>query len=307
MTNETESEVMTYKEFLENTPPGKSIIVSGIKAYFSSTTTMTGFRNVSRRLQDGNYLATPPLKLYCANDECEGDRTFEGIYTLDRQLLSMGTSNHYLTYKCQNCKSSVKIFAIRLILTEAGTDNAEVFKYGEYPQFGPPIPPRALTLIGSDRDLFLTGRRAENQGMGIGAFAYYRRVVENQKDRIFDAVIKVTNKISPDDPIIEELKQAKGEVQFTKAVGEIKHGLPSSLQINGQNPLTLLHSALSEGMHDHDDKECLELAGAIRNVLFEFADKLSQALKEDKELSDSVSKLIKAKKTREKKEQQNEH
>jgi hypothetical protein len=38
------------------------------------------------------------------------------------------------------------------------------------------------------------GRRAENQGMGIGAFAYYRRVVENQKNRIIAEIKRVAEK-----------------------------------------------------------------------------------------------------------------
>ena len=62
--------------------------------------------------------------------------------------------------------------------------------YGEYPPFGERTPAKVITMIGPDRDLFLNGRRAENHGLGIGASAYYRRVVENQKDRIFDMIIE---------------------------------------------------------------------------------------------------------------------
>lgn len=296
MANESKPEVKSFKKFLENTPPGKLIMVSGFKTYISSTLMdLQLTRTRTRTLQDGHYLGSSPLKLYCANDECGGDRTFEGIYTLDRQLLSKGTSNHYLTYKCQNCKSSLKTFAIRLILAEVGSDNAEVFKYGEVPPFGPPIPARAIELIGPDRDLFLTGRRAESQGMGIGAFTYYRRVVESQKDKIFDEVIRVINKISPGDPVLKELEKAKGETRFTTAVEEIKSTLPSSLHINGYNPLTLLHSALSEGVHEHSDEKCLELAGDIRKILIEFADRLGQALKKDTELNAAVTRLAKTK------------
>ena len=45
-------------------------------------------------------------------------------------------------------------------------------KFGEFPAFGPPVPPRVLSLIGPDKDLFLKGRRSEIQGLGVGAFAY---------------------------------------------------------------------------------------------------------------------------------------
>jgi hypothetical protein len=117
--------------------------------------------------------------------------------------------------------------------------------------------------------------------------------VENQKNRIFDEIIRVTHKISPGDPVIQELEDAKGQNQFTKAVETIKHALPQSLLINGHNPLTLLYSALSEGVHDHTDIECLELAGDVRTVLVEFAEKLWQALKEEAKLDAAVKRLAK--------------
>ena len=289
MTNVPTLKVKTFKEFLESTPPGKLIEVSDLI-----------FTNIH---QMESYISPPQLSLYCSHTECMGNRFFKAPEETNWMVM-YESNNTFVTYSCQNCGEKIKTFSINVIPLDkiSGKVKARVLKYGELPQFGQPIPSRAFKLIGTDKDLFLTGRRAENQGMGIGAFTYYRRVVENQKDRIFDEIIRVTNKISPDDPIIEELKQAKRETQFTKAVGEIKHGLPSSLQINGQNPLTLLHSALSEGVHDHDDKECLELAGDIRNVLFEFADKLAYALKEDTELNASVSRLIKAKGTKKNKD-----
>jgi len=120
----------------------------------------------------------------------------------------------------------------------------------------------------------LKGRRSENQGLGIGAFGYYRRVVENQKNRILDEVIKVSEKLGATKDLLGELRKAKDEGQFTKAIESIKHGIPQALLVDGHNPLTLLHSALSEGLHGQPDEECLALATSIRVVLTELADRL---------------------------------
>jgi len=168
-------------------------------------------------------------------------------------------------------------------------------KLGESPEFGPPTPSRVIKLIGPDRELFLKGRRSENQGLGIGAFGYYRRVVENQKDRILDEVIKVSEKLAASEELILELKSAKREIQFTKAIDSIRHGIPQALLIDGHNPLTLLHSALSEGLHEQPDEECLALATSIRVVLTELADRLGQALKDEAELKHAVSRLLEVK------------
>lgn len=165
-------------------------------------------------------------------------------------------------------------------------------KLGEVPAFGPPTPAKVISLIGPDKDLFLKGRRAENQGMGIAAFAYYRRVIEGQKDRILDEVIKVCKRLSADQRIITELARAKGETQFSKAVDSVKLAVPQALLINGHNPLTLLHSALSEGLHAQTDEECLEIATSIRLVMADLAERMGQALKDEAELSNAVSRLL---------------
>jgi hypothetical protein len=171
--------------------------------------------------------------------------------------------------------------------------NLHAYKVGEFPPFGPPTPARLTSLVGSEREYFLKGRRAESQSMGIAAFAYYRRVIENQRDRIFDAIIKVAEQLNSPADMVADLKVAKAEKQFTKCVDRIKHGIPPALLMNGHNPLTLLHSALSEGLHAQTDEECLALATHIRVLLTEFAERLAQAVSDQAELNAAVSRLIK--------------
>ena len=269
----------TLKDFLEIVPPGKAVAVSDI--VFPQNTI-------------GDNIDLPDIQLHCSSPECEGIRFFtpkkgDSDYDDGRVFLSKRTNanNVFLVYECRNCKKTIKTYSI----TFSFTDKWLAVKYGEIPSFGPPTPSRAIKLIGPDKELFLLGRRSEDQGMGIGAFVYYRRVVENQKNRIFDEVIKVTKIVSPSDRLISELEAAKGETQFSKAVESIKHGLPQSLLINGHNPLLLLHSALSEGVHANDDATCLELATSIRIVLIEFAERLGQALKDEAELTEAVKRL----------------
>jgi uncharacterized small protein (DUF1192 family) len=165
-------------------------------------------------------------------------------------------------------------------------------KLGEFPSFGPPIPSRVITLIGPDREIFIRGRRAENQGLGIGAFAYYRRVVENQKSRLITEIAKVAKRIGATSEELQRFEAAVNETQFSKAIEYIKSTIPQVLLINGHNPLTLLHSALSEGLHAGTDEDCLELATSIRVVLTELAERISLALKDEAELKQAISKLM---------------
>ncbi|OHB85786.1 MAG: hypothetical protein A2V98_17505 [Planctomycetes bacterium RBG_16_64_12] len=139
--------------------------------------------------------------------------------------------------------------------------------------------------------MFFKGLRSENQGLGIGAFAYYRRVVENQKGRLLDAIINVGRKTGLVPKAIATLESAKSETQFSKAIESIKDAIPDAIRIKGRNPLTLLHAPLSEGIHDKTDEECLGLATDVREILFAMAEKIAEALREQKALDDAIKNL----------------
>ena len=82
------------------------------------------------------------------------------------------------------------------------------------------------------------------------------------------------------------------ETRFSQALANVKGSIPQALLINGHNPLLLLHSALSDGLHARDDAYCLEQASSIRVVLEELSERLSQALKDEAELNKALSHLL---------------
>ncbi len=262
----------TLKQFLEEVPPGKAVSI-------------TDFVGEGPYSSGAYAVAKPRLELHCSTEGCADTCYFDRT---DQAYAMPSGGDAFVYYVCRNCGQSRKRFAL-FAVQNAGIWRVQ--KYGERPAFGPPTPARAITLIGGERDLFLLGRRCETQGMGIGAFVYYRRVIESQRNRIFDELIRVIGTIAPGDPVLADLEAAKKETQFTTSVDTIKHALPQFLLINGYNPLTLLHSALSGGVHERSDEECLVDASSVRTVLFEFADRLGQALKDDKELKAAVSRL----------------
>ena len=173
-----------------------------------------------------------------------------------------------------------------------GQPHGTCYKFGEDPPYGPPVPSRLIKLIGPDRDIFLKGRRCENQGFGIGAFAYYRRVVENQKNRILGEIVKVSKKIGAPQDKIDTLSDAIEETQFSTALNMAKDAIPENLLIDGHSPMRLLHHALSRGVHELSDEECLELASTVRLVLGELSERSSILLKDKAELTKAISTLM---------------
>jgi hypothetical protein len=85
---------------------------------------------------------------------------------------------------------------------------------------------RQLRLFGNDRTNFLKGPQCENQGLGVGAFAHYRRVVENHKNEILEEIIRVCETVGAPQELIEQLGSAKKEISFTTAIEQIKTALP---------------------------------------------------------------------------------
>jgi len=198
----------------------------------------------------------------------------------------------FIHYECRNCEDTIKIYAVMARLNGNRSPEGIAWKFGEFPVFGPHVPSRVISLIGPDRDLFLQGRTAENLGLGIGAFAYYRRVVENQKGRIIRELGKAAKQLGVSGDVLTRFEKAATETQFSKAIEDVKDAIPESLRIRGHNPLTLLHPALSAALHGKSDAECLELAKSVRVVLTELADRISRALKDEAELTSAVTQLL---------------
>lgn len=278
-TSEPAYPTLQFADFLENSPSYHVVNISDL-----------WYRDGS-----SHYANQPELTLLCEHDSCQGMRFFERCAGYIRLYHHDKRNELFLEYQCKNCEETKKSFSLLTFGFSQGGEGL-VVKLGEWPPFGPKTPTRLLRLLGSDKDLFLRGRRAECHGLGLGAFTYYRRVVENQKNLLLDEIIKVVKKVeaSPE-ALIADLNRAKETFQFTKSVDEVKHAIPQILLIDGHNPLLLLHSALSAGIHDKSDEQCLELAKSIRHVLAGLAERLGQALSQKKELSEAVSKLLRVK------------
>jgi hypothetical protein len=275
-----EPEPITFAEFLEGVPPSQMVKTTNLwsRERYSSGTPYHG-------------LQTPQLQVHCTSQACNGLRFFRfkdggTVFSKD------DTIETFLTYVCSNCQETLKRFSLFAVREDEGS--GKCYKFGELPPYGPPTPARLIRLFGADREIFLKGRRCENQGLGIGAFVYYRRVVANHKNQILAEIIRVATKIGAPVAMIATLEEAKAEIQFSKALEMVKDAIPQALLINGHNPLALLHSALSGGLHEKTDERCLELAHGVRVVLIELAERLGQALKDEADLKTAITQLLKA-------------
>lgn len=158
----------------------------------------------------------------------------------------------------------------------------------------PPIPDRVLQMVPSHEGLLIQGWRAETAGLGIGAFAYYRRVVEKIKDPLFDEILSVAHRMNVGSQISDELEKSKANFDFHLPMDDFTGLIPISLLIKNHNPFALLHKAMSEGYNSDSDEDCLELAGHIRVLLTELTGKIAAALaalQADAEINQAINRL----------------
>lgn len=263
-----------WAEYIANAPPG--VAYEG-KDFFKVTSVPM--------------FLLPPIKVFCSG-ECQDERYFDAETPWDR--IDGSLLRFFAVYFCRHCKRDFRTIVFEgFAKDEDWQHQGSIKKIGQEPPFGPNMPSRLITLIGPDRDLFLKGRRAESLGLGIGAYTYYRRVVENQKNRLIDKIIAVEKTTGSSDEAIQLLESAKADAQFSKALNNINEAIPESLRIAGRhNPLTLLYATLSDGVHNLSDEDCLSLAHDIRTLLQELARRLATALEEDSELKASLSRLL---------------
>ena len=232
----------------------------------------------------------------CDHDNCEGIRR-HAKHGDDRFNLGELLFYCYVCYQCTNCRSSVKVFALKIEngSPSYGILSAYCTKLYQEPSYGQPIPKRLFRVIGEDnREHFLQARRAIARGLGVGAYAYYRRIVENTKFKLVGSILEVSKATNASPDQISLLERAQRETQFSKALDLLQDvtAIPPVLLIEGHNPLALLHNLLSEGIHQLTDTECLERAKEAEIILSEIAERMQIALTERKAVKSAISSIM---------------
>jgi hypothetical protein len=205
----------------------------------------------------------PPISFYC--DTCESTQTYVMVneYYDGFNLRSFPSNNVTLkaNYLCAGCNKHRRDFFIHI-----SDDLKSLKKIGQNPPWGITGDKNIEKMLGEHKQHLTRGMICESQGYGIGAFGYYRRITEEIIDTLIsdiEAIIPVSDRAS----FSAALEKVKVTRQTSEKIALVKDLLPPSLEIEGMNPLGILHSSLSEGLHSNSDQECLEYAEAVRESL----------------------------------------
>lgn len=241
----------------------------------------------------------PGTDLHCT--KCNNTSTFScqtasfqnhtGIKTSGRNPSPHWTEDYLLlvSYLCQRCEAYRRHFCF-----SARHINGEVrvYKFAAWPAQRPKGNSAVKDILDTEKaDIFRRGMMCEQHGLGMGAHAYYRRIVETSIAEWLDELKAATGEESHQ----EWLDSHDGRPQMKAQIDRLQHFMHDSIAGDGKTPINALYSTLSEGLHSLSDEDCLVLAEVLRELLVSTLIKISEMRDKGDLIQDAQDKLNKLK------------
>lgn len=175
-----------------------------------------------------------------------------------------------LPSNCQSCDYKME-FLFNIFTDEAienGKDLPKIYirKFGQFPTFERNPEKIVLDYLNEeDKENYRKALSNLSVSYGIGAFAYFRRIIENEIKRL----VKDISELDFDGSDKVKLAWSEYEMnhQMSNLITNINPYIPKSLKEIGDNPIKLLHDQLSGGIHEFSEEVCLVKARQIDVLL----------------------------------------
>jgi hypothetical protein len=192
-------------------------------------------------------------------------------YTFNELTRKLDLTLHLIGI-CQSCNQQVD-FLIKATSDKKWDDKEKgliitLQKVGQFPSYDIELNHTLKKYLSSeDQTNYKRALTCLSISYGIGAYAYFRRVIENEIKRI----IKDISELEFDgvELVRKALENFEKDFQMAKLIDVINKHLPLSLKELGDNPIRLLYEQLSGGIHEFSDKECNDKALSI-DILFNY-------------------------------------
>lgn len=256
-------------------------------------------------------LAPRSLTLPCAH--CKSDGTTWKFKARLQPNVETPSEVHALwIYKCSDCERHDKVFwvvarstvddlifrpAVRggsLAATTAGTFEKVV----QWPRWTVRIPKGVEKALGARAELLAKAVHCLQEGYGIGAAAYLRRVVEDEARTIVDLVRDAAEQ-DGDSEAVENATRALAADSAADRLKIAAQHIPQTLRVDGQNPLEVLYGNLSGPLHSESEAEAVEVAGLLLGSLLFLFETLKSGVADKKayaqKMRDAAKRLASAK------------
>lgn len=164
------------------------------------------------------------------------------------------------SFTCVSCRSKKKDYFVRQSIKD---DIVTFEKVGETPRPKLERDKQLENFFANDSDNYQKAIVCLANGYGIAAFAYMRRIIEQNIETLLNLLSEDTSS-SDDKEIAQALSELKKESPMSDKIKVANKALPDYLKPDGLNPLGKLYQILSEGVHSMSDSECLERATNLK-------------------------------------------
>jgi len=239
--------------------------------------------------------APKALMLECMDARCGATMTWD--LAAEVSLSAPPKVYHFFTafYRCRHCRSSW--IRYELAAERISDTSMRVTVHGIYPRQFPGTSSGVIgALAEEDAVLYLHAVECRSGGMGLGALAYLRRVVENSINLMLDLLAEVLRE--SEDPkrqeYVAQVEWLKSQKAFDKKAIAAAAVLPKSFFAGGHNPFSRLHEWSSAGVHNESDEECVELFDEIHGLFEALFERLENEKETRRLYADRLGKLSKA-------------
>ena len=205
------------------------------------------------------------LTMYCSHSKCEQDTQWETVNT--RVYFGSPGLTRYAIYTCRNCGETEAHY---FFIWHAQKNGTIFLKVGQYPALAiEPSSELAKALGNEDAELYKKALINANYNHGLGAIAYFRRVLENKVNLILDLIAEALRNEHAETENLQHLEEVKNSRHVDKKIEFASKILPAHLKPGGHDPLDKLYAVASAGLHGESDDECLTIFNDARFV-FEY-------------------------------------
>ncbi|MGD0163033.1 MAG: hypothetical protein ABSB39_11250 [Candidatus Sulfotelmatobacter sp.] len=246
---------------------------------------------------------SPPARIsfHCPNHDCSKETTW--ALSNKANFLTVAPNFYHVHYQCTLCQSFNLVvcylrvgYKTRQIIGPTGQEPrhfySQALKIGQYPALSIKLSKALEKNLGEHHAaLYKKALANRNEGYGLGAVSYIRRVVEDKTEELIEVVAQLAQSHNIDPEVIKQIRSAKDEkTTYDKKLKLAATVMPDSLVIDGVNPLDALYGLVSAGLHDLTEEECIEIADETQSV-FEFTfTRLRAETKERKDFADKIKK-----------------
>jgi hypothetical protein len=174
------------------------------------------------------------------------------------------TAKYAFSFSCVTCKKSTLTYMFEQIVDD---ETVTIQKYGQLPRGGIPRDKILQKFFKDDRDNYEKAVICLSHEYGVAAFAYFRRIVENNIYRLLDLLQEDLQSSGGGQENLTAIQSLRDASPMSEKIKIANQALPGHLQPDGLNPLGKLYQVLSEGVHTLPEEECLKKARATSECL----------------------------------------